>query len=399
MKRALFLVMLVSLSLASNFGQSIIEIEREWTISGGSGEMEFEGALAVNSSSQKVLHIETEPVMDVTVSDEGDIRVSYTGPLDGNRVLRARAVAEIEYNPKITRDSGFDRKPVNFTDYTEPNEEITALAEQLAVNDSILMTMLNLVNWTHKNIGYDISYFENPQTAREVFSSRKGVCVEYSHIIISLAGSLGIRTRYVSGYVYSGEWQPHSWVEFYLPDYGWVAADPTFAQIGSLDNTHFSLAHGDCQESVFDIVSSRDSVELSVSEKLSVESDTQRKGAFMLDFAFDENSLGLDLLIKNQDETYSYGTYEFVAPRGYGGITMEPVLLLPLGELEKRYLFNYNFMEGYRYTIPVSASVNDDNSSYIIEIARQRPMPSSDGEACLPSFVLPVVLLLLLKTS
>lgn len=69
----------------------------------------------------------------------------------------------------------------------------------------------------------------------EALSARCGVCQDFSHIFIALARSLGVPTRYVSGYLYSEREMhdrspseaTHAWVETFLPPIGWVGFDPT----------------------------------------------------------------------------------------------------------------------------------------------------------------------------
>lgn len=68
----------------------------------------------------------------------------------------------------------------------------------------------------------------------DALSARKGVCQDFTHIMIALVRSMGIPCRYVSGYLfYLGEANErssdasHAWAEAYLPDLGWVGFDPT----------------------------------------------------------------------------------------------------------------------------------------------------------------------------
>lgn len=65
--------------------------------------------------------------------------------------------------------------------------------------------------------------------------ARQGVCQDFAHIMIALLRSIGIPSRYVSGYLYrrqqdhdrSLEDATHAWVEALLPQLGWVGFDPT----------------------------------------------------------------------------------------------------------------------------------------------------------------------------
>ena len=67
-----------------------------------------------------------------------------------------------------------------------------------------------------------------------ILRSRRGVCQDYTHVLLSIARSWGIPSRYVSGYLRlddSGSFQTpvgesHCWVEFVQPRRGWVGIDP-----------------------------------------------------------------------------------------------------------------------------------------------------------------------------
>ncbi|HWS88050.1 MAG TPA: transglutaminase family protein [Pyrinomonadaceae bacterium] len=69
----------------------------------------------------------------------------------------------------------------------------------------------------------------------EALGARKGVCQDYTHIMIALARSLRVPCRYVSGYLFhrveyndrSAQDATHAWVEALLPGLGWVGFDPT----------------------------------------------------------------------------------------------------------------------------------------------------------------------------
>ena len=72
----------------------------------------------------------------------------------------------------------------------------------------------------------------------DILTSRKGVCQDYAHVLVAIARSWGLPTRYVSGYLYVTETEPgaggsafgtatHAWAETRLPGLGWVGVDPT----------------------------------------------------------------------------------------------------------------------------------------------------------------------------
>jgi transglutaminase-like putative cysteine protease len=72
-------------------------------------------------------------------------------------------------------------------------------------------------------------------TIDDAIAHRRGVCQDFSHIMLALLRRLGIPARYVSGYLYhrkenhdrSEDDASHAWVEAYLPGLGWRGFDPT----------------------------------------------------------------------------------------------------------------------------------------------------------------------------
>ncbi|EHK60200.1 transglutaminase [Halomonas sp. GFAJ-1] len=70
-----------------------------------------------------------------------------------------------------------------------------------------------------------------------MLANRRGVCQDFAHLAIGALRSVGLTARYVSGYL---ETQPppgqprligadasHAWLAAWIPDWGWLALDPT----------------------------------------------------------------------------------------------------------------------------------------------------------------------------
>ena len=64
---------------------------------------------------------------------------------------------------------------------------------------------------------------------REILAGGRGVCQDFSHVLISICRQVGLPARYVSGYLgnVSSSEASHAWVEAYMPPYGWVGVDAT----------------------------------------------------------------------------------------------------------------------------------------------------------------------------
>ncbi|WP_395717169.1 transglutaminase domain-containing protein [Prosthecobacter sp.] len=83
----------------------------------------------------------------------------------------------------------------------------------------------------------------------EVLESKKGVCQDFAHLMIGICRSLGIPSRYVSGYLYNGPdshlrgaQASHAWVEVHVPGKGWYGLDPTNDTLA--DERHIKIATG-----------------------------------------------------------------------------------------------------------------------------------------------------------
>src|SRR5262249_37488468 len=63
----------------------------------------------------------------------------------------------------------------------------------------------------------------------DVLRHGKGVCQDFTHLMIAVLRTFGVPARYVSGYIHrpDKESQSHAWCEAWLPGLGWVGIDPT----------------------------------------------------------------------------------------------------------------------------------------------------------------------------
>lgn len=70
-------------------------------------------------------------------------------------------------------------------------------------------------------------------TIDEILTFHSGVCQDFAHVLLQMLRTIGIPSRYVSGYIcpnkngMRGEGATHAWVEAYIPKLGWIGLDPT----------------------------------------------------------------------------------------------------------------------------------------------------------------------------
>jgi len=112
-----------------------------------------------------------------------------------------------------------------------------------------------LMNRIHREFEFDPKATTVSTPVLKVLEDRRGVCQDFSHLMLSCLRSLGLAARYVSGYLLTqpppgkprliGADASHAWVSLYCPDKDgglWVDFDPTNNLIP--DTQHITLAWG-----------------------------------------------------------------------------------------------------------------------------------------------------------
>lgn len=137
-------------------------------------------------------------------------------------------------------------KPTELIQSTDP--EIESLAENLTLGKKTdFEKIASLTKWVNENIQYDLAYSDVNLSATTVLHIRKGVCDEFSTLLLSMARSLGYQASYAVGYAYGkgytfseGDFAAHGWTEIYTPS-GTIISDPTWGEI-PVDASHIRFA-------------------------------------------------------------------------------------------------------------------------------------------------------------
>jgi len=103
-------------------------------------------------------------------------------------------------------------------------------------------------DFIYHNFSYIKGITNIETTVAEILEHRSGVCQDFAHVMLEMLRSLGIPSRYVSGYIcpnkngMRGEGATHAWIEAWIPGNGWVGNDPT--NNVWVTNHHVKLAVG-----------------------------------------------------------------------------------------------------------------------------------------------------------
>ena len=137
--------------------------------------------------------------------------------------------------------------------FARPTSLLADFAEEIGFGQDKdpLTALLSLNEKIHTTVDYTPQSTAVDSPIDTALQNRRGVCQDFSHIMIALLREVGIPARYISGYVFldpektkekelSGA--SHAWVEVFLPSTGWIGLDPTNNSVVS--DKHIRIAVG-----------------------------------------------------------------------------------------------------------------------------------------------------------
>jgi transglutaminase-like putative cysteine protease len=135
------------------------------------------------------------------------------------------------------------------TNYVPRDRKLASVARQLSKGVSPREAIARAVEWVHEEMAYIAGTTSVHTSAVQAWDERKGVCQDYAHLTLLLLRSMGIPSRYVSGYLHpkskaaigeTDEGQSHAWIEAWVG--GWWGYDPTNAIV--IGEQHVSVGVG-----------------------------------------------------------------------------------------------------------------------------------------------------------
>jgi transglutaminase-like putative cysteine protease len=164
-----------------------------------------------------------------------------------------RAAAELSYRgldpsrdnleaAKFRHESPYVRIKTLFNEYA---------AECFPSGRPVLAAAQALMSKLHADFRYAPGETTVSTPLTEVLKSRRGVCQDFSHLMIACLRARGLAARYVSGYIRQipatpnalvGWGASHAWVAVFAPPFGWMELDPTNDLFVGTD--HVSVAWG-----------------------------------------------------------------------------------------------------------------------------------------------------------
>jgi transglutaminase-like putative cysteine protease len=135
-------------------------------------------------------------------------------------------------------DSPFVAAAPELADYARPS---------FAPDRPLVEAVSDLSHRIHSEFRYKPKATTIDTPLLDTLRERRGVCQDFSHVMIGALRSMRLAARYVSGYLrsgadYQGAEASHAWVSVYVPGSGWMDIDPTNDVVPSTG--HVTVAWG-----------------------------------------------------------------------------------------------------------------------------------------------------------
>lgn len=242
-------------------------------------EYELENDSFLTRNMSVTLPLPIENYQEISLSDvtpkplrlkkDGDGNVIASFKVGGKKSLGVKVVGKAKVYTRETNAVNYDTdsvipKELNRFVKSQPywetqNKEVLELAQSLTSKEkSVTQNALSIYTYVTKNISYDFekakdSTDQTRKGALQTLKDKKGLCLDFTDLFITLARSAGIPAREVDGYAYAKDFGStpsalHSWAQYYSPQMGWISVDPTWGAtsgldfFSKLDNNHLAFA-------------------------------------------------------------------------------------------------------------------------------------------------------------
>jgi transglutaminase-like putative cysteine protease len=123
------------------------------------------------------------------------------------------------------------------THFTPASRRLARVGERIAKYNDPQEAIVEASNWVHTELAYVPGTTGVHTTGLDALREGRGVCQDFAHLTLILLRSMGIPSRYVSGYLHPNakakvgdtiDGQSHAWVQAWTG--GWWNYDPTNAK-------------------------------------------------------------------------------------------------------------------------------------------------------------------------
>ena len=187
---------------------------------------------AVNNFSVPYQHeqLSIEATSDIFTFAEADEPIA--GP----------SVGADDHSPSIAKLAADDDFGNDHSEFLIPSHYVDLEPKTAEIAGTLLTANPEMTAWQFLNaaagyvsshLTYEIGSTNVHSRVDEVLAIGRGVCQDFSHVLIGICRQAGLPARYVSGYQggVSESEASHAWVEALVPPYGWVGFDATIDSV------------------------------------------------------------------------------------------------------------------------------------------------------------------------
>ncbi|MFX1428501.1 MAG: transglutaminase family protein, partial [Promethearchaeota archaeon] len=180
----------------------------------------------------------------------------------GLNAIKFSDISESEIGTYDTSDEMFELY-CNKTEtcYERNDTSLISLSNSIVnPSDNPIEKAKKICNWVSDNLEYT-GDLTDEMGALWAYTNLKGDCSEFSSLMITLLRIQNIPARKVTGYLVSNnpslrpkpgdiwsfdanEIMGHAWMEYYVPDIGWIACDPLWDYFNRIDYLRFNINVG-----------------------------------------------------------------------------------------------------------------------------------------------------------
>ena len=385
-RETLLFFILLNLSFSAYSGRMVAVVEKEWLIesNGTLRNVLLNSSFLAESPYQRITSMNASDGELLRYGDE--VRLVYRADsLNPPKRITATATVDISYLPALSSNPPptiLSYPSTEFTNYTSGMAQFAS--SQTSSSSGQLQAAAILTDWVSKNVQYSMAFWGRDAPAQDVYSGREAVCVGYTHLLLALARSIGLESRYVSGYVFSDDWQEHAWAEFNIGGQ-WVSADPTFREFAFLDARHIAARYSEDQSGAVDRLSARGGefsfsslTHIRITESAPFPEQASAYAAF--------DGTEFTVVVANTKGTYFTPTLSVTFPPYIHREERGILFLAPMERKTLSYALDTSSLAGGGYySVPYIISMQGTEISDSIELSRngaQPPQPQQQSAGC-----------------
>jgi transglutaminase-like putative cysteine protease len=192
--------------------------------------------------SHNGLEITSQSVVQVTPAPKVALSSSLPWETIARQSTADAAAADLTIY-QLTLRSPRVRPSAQLRDYASPS---------FTAGRPVLEAIIDLTARIHRDFEFDAKATTVHTPLEELLKIRRGVCQDFAHLAIGCVRSMGLASRYVSGYLRTtpppgkprlvGADASHAWASVHCGTLGWVDFDPTNNSM--IGDSHITIAWG-----------------------------------------------------------------------------------------------------------------------------------------------------------